>query len=53
MNFDLKEFADIIRRANDQNHFETDNAAWQVDAKQYIKEYLQKNINDKKVTVLA
>ena len=33
--------------------FEADNAAWQVDAKQYIKEYLQKNINDKKVTVLA
>lgn len=33
--------------------FEADNAAWQVDAKQYIKEYLQKNIGDKKVTVLA
>lgn len=33
--------------------FEADNAAWQVDAKTYIKEYLQKHIDNEKVTVLA
>lgn len=33
--------------------FEADNAAWQVDAKTYIKDYLQKHIDNEKVTVLA